>query len=69
MLKVWKEKRKNAPLIRLIEKALIENTSKSSNISENRRRKLRRAMIFLEPHIHLSDTEELKDDVTFNSLP
>ena len=60
------------PLISdFIEKALIENISKSSNVSENRRRKLkRRAMVFLQPGMYLtkqlSDSEESKDNVPFN---
>lgn len=58
-----REKKKMPLLSYFIEKALIENTSQSSNVSENRTKKLRRrAMIFPRPGLHLnkelSGTEE-----------
>ena len=51
-------KRKKSPYFSdFIEKALIENKSKSSNIPVNRRKKLTgRALVFSQPGIHLSDT-------------
>ena len=66
-----KEKKKMPLLSDFIEKALIENTSRFSNVSKNRRRKLRRrVMVFPQSGMHLtkelSDTEESKDNFTSN---
>ena len=61
-----REMKKMLLLSHFIEKALIENTSKSRNIPENRRRKLRKAMVFLQTGMYLNNTEKLKDNVTFN---
>lgn len=50
-----KEKKKMYLLSNFIGKALIESTRKLSNVSKNRRKKLRsRTMVFLQPGMHLT---------------